>query len=89
MNIITALIFSMLAATAQAQQAPPNTCFPPPVSDCGKGAVRGVTEGVEWSAWWVERDFDWKREHWYRAPGATVILPAPGISSPIAFAAGL
>lgn len=75
----------LLAGSTHAQV----TCFPPPVSDCGKGAVRGVTDGVEWSAWWVERNFTWARAHWYRAPGATVILPAPGISSQTAVAAEL
>ena len=80
----------LLAAAQQATAQTANTCFPPPISDCGKGAVRGVTDGVEWSAWWVERDFGWARAHWYRAPGATVILPAPGTAStPQGFAAEL
>lgn len=82
-------IASLLLFGASAFAQPASHCFPPPISDCGKGAVRGTTAGVEWGAWWVERNFDWARVHWYRAPGASVVLPAPGLSEPIAFATEL
>lgn len=85
MKTIISLLLFFISNVSTAQV----TCFAPPISDCGKGAVRGVTDGVEWSAWWVERNFTWARVHWYRAPGATVVLPAPGTSSPTAFAAEL
>lgn len=77
MKTIISLLLFFISNVSTAQV----TCFPPPVSDCGKGAVRGVTGGVEWSAWWAERAFDWVPVHWYRAPGAAVTLPAPGAAS--------
>ncbi len=41
------------------------TCFPPPIDTCGKGLVRGSTDGVAWVAWWIEQDFEWRRVHGY------------------------
>lgn len=82
----------LLCGAAQAQPAPapaPVNCFPPPISACGKGPVRGMVDGVEWGAWWAERAFDWQRVHWYRLPGANVLLPAPGLADPQGFAAEL
>jgi len=89
-QLLIALCAALMNGPAFAQPAAsPTNCFPPPISDCGKGAVRGVTSGVEWGAWWVEHNFDWQRVHWYRAPGATVVMPAPGLADPLAFATEL
>jgi len=77
MKHILALVLSLFALGAAAQ-AP--ACWPPPIDTAGKGAVHGTVNGVEWSAWWCVKNFDWARVHWYRLPGATVIAPAPGAS---------
>ena len=79
MRCITLLVALLLAGAAQAQAA----CFPPPIDTCGRGPVRGVTAGVEWGAWHAERNFDWTLVHWYRLPGAAVVVP------PAASAVGL
>ena len=72
---ITALL---LATVAQAQ---PFNCFPPPIDTCGKGAVHGTTDGVEWSAWWIEVKFEWRRVHWYRLLDGPTALPESSASS--------
>jgi len=68
----------LLAEVAQAQ---PLNCFPPPIDTCGKGVVRGTTDGVEWIAWWIEANFEWRRVHWYRLPNEPTSMPQPGASS--------
>ena len=73
---LTVAITPGMAAHAQ-----PLNCFPPPIDTCGKGAVRGSTEGVEWVAWWVERDFEWRRVHWYFIDGGAATPPARGARS--------
>ena len=72
----------VVALTAgMAAHAQPLNCFPPPIDTCGKGAVRGSTEGVEWVAWWVERDFEWRRVHWYFVDEGATTPPARGASA--------
>ena len=80
MKLTTALLVAsmLLVAAARAQ---PLTCFPPPIDTCGKGVVRGTTERVEWMAWWVESNFEWRRVHGYRLLDEPAAMPAPGASS--------
>lgn len=79
-NVLTTAIMAtlLLAAGAQAQSF---NCFPPPIDTCGKGAVRGSTDGVEWVSWWVERNFEWQRVHWYFLRDSSAALPGYGASS--------
>lgn len=70
----------LLAPAVQAQVSALN-CFPPPIDTCGKGVVRGSTDGVAWVAWWVERDFEWHRVHGYFITDAAVAPAAPGASA--------
>lgn len=95
MRLTAVFALALLAHTAALAQ--PLNCFPPPIDTCGKGAVRGSTEGVEWVAWWVERDFEWHRVHWYflgegatapAAPGAIAALEPAGILSAASIASG-
>jgi len=63
-------------------QAQPLDCFPPPIDTCGKGVVRGVTDGVAWTAWWIEVNFEWRRVHWYVLLGSPAAQFGHGASSP-------
>lgn len=88
MHITSMFIALLLAGPAAAQI----TCFPPPIDTCGKGVVRGTAAGdVEWAAWWVEQDFDWRRVQWYRLPGTPMITPPlpPGVLTAKDYAATL
>lgn len=78
-EMATAIIAGLLLATGA--QAQPFNCFPPPIDTCGKGAVRGSTDGVEWAAWWIEADFEWRRVHWYVLLDAPTAPPGPVASS--------
>ena len=74
-TMTTAFVAALtLAAGVQAQAF---NCFPPPIDTCGKGAVRGTTDGVGWVAWWVESNFEWRRVHWYFLLDNTAGLPGP------------
>lgn len=73
---------TLLAPPAQAQaQAQALNCFPPPIDTCGKGAVRGSTDGVAWVAWWVEHDFEWRRVHWYFVADGSAAPAATGVNA--------
>lgn len=74
---IAALLLLPIGAQAQ-----PLDCFPPPIDTCGKGVVRGVTDGVAWTAWWVEVDFDWRRVHWYVLLGSPAAQRGLGANQP-------
>lgn len=78
-RLTVAFALSLLASMAA--QAQPLNCFPPPIDTCGKGVVRGSTDGVEWVAWWVERDFEWHRVHWYFVGEGAATPAAPGASA--------
>lgn len=78
---VATAIFALVVPAAPAL-AQPLTCFPPPIDTCGKGVVRGATEGVEWTAWWIESNFEWRRVHWYRLLDAPARLAEPGASAP-------
>lgn len=78
-TLTTAFVAALtLAGGAQAQ---PFNCFPPPIDTCGKGAVRGSTDRVGWVAWWVERNFEWQRVHWYFLLDNPAGLPGPDAGS--------
>jgi hypothetical protein len=79
MRLASTIVAVLLSATgAQAQTL---NCFPPPIDTCGKGVVRGTTDGVEWTAWWIESNFEWRRVHWYRLLDGPTTPTEPGASS--------
>ena len=78
-GLSAAYIAALVLATAA--QAQVRHCFPPPIDTCGKGAVRGNTQGVEWVSWWVESDFEWRRVHWYFVLGSPATSAAAGAAS--------
>jgi hypothetical protein len=77
MTVTTALLTLPMLVGAAARAQPLN-CFPPPIDTCGKGVVRGTTDRVEWVAWWIESNFEWRRVHWYRLLDEPASMPAPG-----------
>lgn len=78
MKLTPAVLAMLLATVVRAQ---PLNCFPPPIDTCGKGVVRGTTDGVEWTAWWIESKFEWRRVHWYRLIDGPPVPLDPGASS--------
>jgi hypothetical protein len=37
--------------------------------------------GVEYTAWWIEQNFDWSLVHYYKLPGFAISTPPPGTLS--------